>query len=76
MNHPLHAKRNIKLLERQPEIDLLQKNIKNKINTLYPKTKNARQYIIESGRISLDAIKKIKKYTIIDKLKIYLKSFL
>ena len=76
MNHPLHAKRNIKLLERQPEIDLLQKNIKNKINTLYPKTKNARQYIIKSGRISLDAIKKIKKYTIIDKLKICLKSFL
>ncbi len=76
MNYPFYAKRNIKLLERQPEIDSLQKSINNKINNLYPKTKNARLYIIESGRISLDKIKKLKKYTMIDKLKISLKSFL
>ena len=76
MNYPFYAKRNIKFLERQPEIDSLQKSINNKINNLYPKTKNARLYIIESGRISLDRIKKLKKYTMIDKLKISLKSFL
>lgn len=73
MNYPECAKRNIHILERQPEIDSLKKDIENKINKLYPKTKHIREYIIDNKRVVLDYIEKNKKYTKFDKLMILFK---
>ena len=76
MNYPITAKRNMRYLERQPEIDSLRKSIENKIKTeLYPRTRHIREYIIENERVTLDEIEKCRKYTKSDKLKILLKRF-
>ena len=73
MNYPLCANRNIRYLEKQPEIDTLKKSIENKIDKLYPKTKYIREYIIDNNRVVFDGIEKSKKYTKFDKLMILLK---
>jgi hypothetical protein len=76
MNYPEYANRNIRYLERQPEIDELKKSLKKKINDLYPKTKHIREYIISSKRVVFSTIEKSKKYTAFDKLIILLKKFI
>lgn len=73
MNYPAYAKRNIKDLERQPEIDELNKSVKAEIKNLYPKTKHIRKYIIDSERVLLDCTEKSKKYTALNKLAILFK---
>lgn len=74
--NPISARINIHILEKQPEVDTLQKNIKEKINTLYPKTKQIREYIINNDRVVLDTTKKSKKYTLLNKLAIMIKKFI
>jgi hypothetical protein len=76
MEYPLAAKRNLRDINKQPEIDILQKSIDEKIQTLYPRTKHIRQYIIDNKRVALDGIEEIRKYTIFDKMAIFLKRFI
>lgn len=76
MDYPVHASRNIHHIEKQPEIESLNNSLKNKINELYPKTKQIRQYIINSDRVVLDEVKRSKKYTIFNKLTMILKRFI
>lgn len=77
MNYPKTATRNLCYMNRKPEISSLRKSIKNKIRkTLYKKTWPLRQYIINSERVVLDSVKKTRKYTIFNKLRIVLKRFI
>lgn len=76
MNYPIDAKCNFNYVKSQPEIDTLQKSVDNRIQTLYPKTKHIRQYIIDKDRVSLDEVKKARKYTVFNKLGIFLKRFM
>lgn len=75
MNYPETARRNLRYIEKQPEIDTLTKSVNNKIKELYPKTAFVRQYIIDNNRVVFDRIEKIRKYTVFNKLKIMFKSF-
>lgn len=43
------------------------------IRSLYPKTRKLRQYIIDDNRISLNRVKPVRGYTLLDRLKILLK---
>ena len=74
MNYGETARRNQRYMERQPEIDMLQKSIKSKVNELYPKTKNIRQYIIDNGRVILDNMRPTRGYNFFNRLKIFLKN--
>ena len=76
MSHPEAARHNMRYINRYPIIEELQKNVKSNIEKFYPKTRFAREYIINNDRVLLESIKKIKEYTIFDKLKIALKRFL
>ena len=75
MHYPEAADRNISYIKRQPEVDFLEKSFKNKIDTLYPKTKHIREYIIDNNRVILDGTKKAQKYTLANKLAIIIKRF-
>ena len=76
MNYPEYAHRNMRYLERQPVISELKKDLKSKINTLYPDTKHIRDYIINNDRVTLDFVEKHKKYTAFNKLMIMLKKII
>ena len=76
MNYPEAAKRNLRFINRYPEIEALTKRVKDNISELYPKTRFAREYIINNDRIMLKSIEKIKKYTVFDRLKIALKKII
>ena len=76
MNYPGCAARNIKFMEKQPEVMVLQREIKDKLKKLYPKTKHIREYIINNDRVQLDSIEPVRKYTKFDKLVILLKKFI
>lgn len=76
MNYPIYARRNLKDLERQPEIDELNKSVKAEIEKLYPKTKHIREYIIDNKRVLLDWTAKSKKYTSLNKLAIFFKKII
>lgn len=76
MNYPTYARRNLRYLERQPEIDTLKKSLKNDIDKLYSKTKYAREYIVDNKRVVLDYVEKSKKYTTFDKMVIFFRRFL
>ena len=76
MNYPEYAHRNMRYLEKQPVISELKKDLKSKINTLYPDTKHIRDYIINNDRVTLDFVEKHKKYTAFNKLMIMLKKII
>ena len=76
MNYPEGARRNIKFIKQQPEIESLTKIIDEKIERLYPKTRHIREYIIDTGRVLLDEVKRKKEYTIFDKLAIFFRKAL
>ena len=71
MNYPEYAHRNMRYLEKQPVISELKKDLKSKINTLYPDTKH-----INNDRVTLDFVEKHKKYTAFNKLMIMLKKII
>jgi len=75
MNYPFHARRNMRALERQPEIDTLQKIIKSNINDMYHNTKHIRKYAIDKGRVLLDSVEPIKKYSVLEKILLMAKRF-
>lgn len=72
INNPEAAWINQQIMDRQPEIKPLLKELQNKIQTLYPRTAKLRDYIIKSGRLELENIKPCKHYNWFDKLKILL----
>lgn len=74
MNYPEFAKRNCLIFDCQEDVAELNKELKNKVNILYPKTKYARSYIIDNKRIAIDFVEKAKRYTKFDKAKIVLKN--
>ncbi len=51
----------------------LESLVDSNIKSLYPKTRKLRQYIIDDNRISLDCVKPVRGYTIMDRLKILFK---
>ena len=73
MNYPEYAKRNKLVFDSQPDVAALNKQLKKDVKRMYPKTKYARAYIINDDRISLDFVKKGRKYTKLDKAIIILK---
>ena len=75
-NYPGCAHRNLNFLNNQPEIQKLKENIESTVNQLYPKTKQARKYIIDNDRVLLDYVTKGKRYNLKDKLIILLKRFI
>lgn len=76
MDYPMHARRNINDMEKDTEIKALRNSLNKKIKNLYPNTKHIREYIINSDRVKLDGIKKIEKYTALNKLIIFCKKFI
>jgi hypothetical protein len=60
-------------LNRNDKIKYLSDILKERINQFYPTTKKARQYIIETHRISFDHVRPSRGYNILDKIKILLK---
>lgn len=72
INNPEAAWINQQIMDRQPEIKPLLKELQDKIQTLYPRTAKLRDYIIKSGRLELENIKPCKHYNWFDKLKILL----
>lgn len=75
MEYPDFAWRNRKILENDRGIDAATKYLKGIVNTLYPKTKHIRAYIIDKKRVVLDEILPCKGYSHFDKLMIALKKF-
>ena len=75
MNYPAYASRNIRYMERQPEIDTLQKTINAKLNSLYPNTKHIRQYTIDNNRVLLDFVEPVKKYSVFEKILLMARRF-
>lgn len=73
MNYPEYAKRNKKIFDSQDDVSILNKTLKKNVKKMYKKTRYARAYIINSGRISLDSIEKGRRYTQLDKAIILLK---
>jgi hypothetical protein len=58
---------------KHPQVDYLTDLLKQRMIQLYPKTRKAREYIIENERINLDFVKPSKGYSIIDKLRIFIR---
>ncbi len=58
---------NSERIKKSPVINAIKKQIDDKINELYPKTKIVRKYIIEDKRISAEFIKEKKGYNIFDR---------
>lgn len=76
MNYPEYAHRNMRDLESQSVISELKKDLKSRIDKLYPNTKRIRDYIINHDRVTLDIVEKHKKYTTFNKLMIMLKKII
>lgn len=75
VNYSKYAQKNINYLERQPGVDVLRKKVDGKLQELYPKTKYARLFIIDENRVVLDEIKPVKKYGLIDRIKLIKRFF-
>ena len=60
-------------LQQDKTVRYLEGLLVEQINKLYPKTKKLREYIVQDRRISLNRIKPCKVYTLLEKLKIFLK---
>jgi hypothetical protein len=73
MNYPDFAWRNRKIMENDKGIEAAVKYLKGVVNTLYPKTKHIREYMIDKNRVALDEIRPCKGYNRLDKLMIALK---
>ncbi|MBR1619243.1 hypothetical protein IJ674_05055 [bacterium] len=76
MNYPEYAHRNMRDLESQSVISELKKDLKSRIDKLYPNTKRIRDYIINNDRVTLDIVEKHKKYTTFNKLMVMLKKII
>ena len=76
MNYPEYAHRNMRDLESQSVISELKKDLKSRIDKLYPNTKHIRDYIINHDRVTLDIVEKHKKYTTFNKLMVMLKKII
>lgn len=61
VNYPACYLRNQRALFKIPEMQQAKDVFENKLNTLYPKTGNARRFLIESNSIVLNYVKPIKK---------------
>jgi len=61
---------NIENLKSSKNIMNLRNEILDRINTLYPKTKNLRKYIIRNDRLSVEYVKPKKGYNVMNKLAI------
>lgn len=70
-NYPCDFIRNLRYIDRNPEIKNIKRYINEKFITDYPKTKFIRKYIINKERISLACITGKKGYGIGAKLNIY-----
>jgi hypothetical protein len=60
------------VLNRDTETQALLKTLKTKLQKLYPTTLKAREYIIKTGRVDFETIKKAKGYNWLDRLRIAL----
>lgn len=59
-------------LIKTPTEKYLEKTLKDYINSLYPKTKKIRNYIVKSNRLNLDFVTKSTGYSFMDRLKIFM----
>lgn len=73
--HPQESQRNQKLLEKDPTIAVLIKNFKEKLKTLYPRTRHIREYIINTDRVVLNTVEPRRSYGRIEKLMLALRRF-
>lgn len=62
---------NVEFLKNSKEVIDLRNEIIEKINTLYPKTKILRKYIIMNGRVTIDYVKQKKGYSLANKIGIF-----
>ncbi|MBO5447411.1 hypothetical protein J6A34_07890 [bacterium] len=58
------------VLNKDSETQRLLKELKGKMNKLYPTTQKAREYMVKTGRVDFDTVKKAKGYNWFDKLRI------
>lgn len=63
-------KKNKKQIQQHPTFKRLQAELDSMIDTLYPKTKKLRKFIIKNNRIDYDTVTVEKKLTLLDKIKI------
>ena len=70
MNHSRY-KKNKKRIQNHPTFREMQSKLDSMINTLYPTTKKIRNYIIKNNRINFDTLTQNKKFTYLDKIKIF-----
>ena len=75
MDYPLCARYNKSVMEMHPEVKALKKSFENEMKKLYPKTRFARQYIIDKDRIMFDCVEHSKKYSIWNKIAIFCRRF-
>ncbi len=68
------GKKTKKIIENNPEIKKIKKNIENNLKRIYPKTNQIRKYIANSGRVKLENTKESKTYNLFDKAIIYIQS--
>lgn len=62
--------RNKQIIESDSGVKSLKRNLKARIQKLYPSSQKIREYIASGDRLELDYVKKSKGYNFIDKLKI------
>jgi hypothetical protein len=69
--HPHEYWRNEQIvLNQDKETQTLLKELKAKTAQLYPTTSKAREYMVKTGRVDFETVKKIKGYNWLDKLRI------
>lgn len=59
-NYPVYFRKNLETVKKFPDIKNLMDTLNDKLKELYPKTRKARDFIIESNRIKFDAIEETK----------------
>ncbi len=70
-----YFKSNLEVLDAQPSVIYLKSLIEADKNRDYPKTKNIRDYILKTRRLSLREIEPCEGYSILDRLKIFFKMY-
>ena len=74
LNYPYHFDRNKKIIEEKSNtVNKMKKMLDDTINSLYPKTKEIREFIITHNRIEFDKVKKAKGLNLFEKLSLFFK---
>ena len=73
--YPKESQRNQQLIEKDPKIAVLIKKFKEKLKTLYPRTRHIREYIINTDRVVLNAVEPKRDYGKMEKFMLALRRF-